>query len=187
MHQKGYLFAFFIGPHVGLLLQQFIFLRNLVSFRAKGVWRGVKDAFFLSSALGFYVLLIKLGIQFKFALLPTILAFPIVFSYRAMSDHYGLPRVKRKSERRQEVIEQSELMDADYTKNQATGWVVFTHPIVEWLWSHVNYHDVHHKYPYLSHIHLKATYAASNAKQEYRTVNGFGANLRDLWGKAYFS
>ncbi len=106
-----------------------------------------------------------------------------------MSDHYGLAKVKRKSEQYREILENDDIdneENAQASKQQASGWVVHTQPWLEWLWSHVNYHEVHHKFPYLSHVHLKQAFEATKSTYPYREVNGYTQSLLALHDKDYY-
>ena len=68
-----------------------------------------------------------------------------------------------------------------------TGWVVLTAPWLEWLWSHVNYHEVHHKYPYLSHNHLPRVFEATRAHHPYLVVHGYWRSLGLLKKRRYYA
>lgn len=189
MHGRGYLYAFFVGPHMGIFLQHRQYLCNLLRgfTEPRYLLLFLKDSLYLSIAFGFYAtLVVFFSVSPGYALLPTALAFTVVFSVRAMSDHFGLCAARRHGERFHEVVEQDELEAAGYERSQASGWVVLTNPFVEWLWSHVNYHDVHHRYPYLSHIHLKPIFEATREQQDYAIAPGYLNNLLRLRGKSYF-
>ena len=96
-----------------------------------------------------------------------LLTLPLIFGIRAISDHYGLPAAPTKEER----ASHSE-------QEEVSGWVIITSPILEWMWSGVNYHEVHHKFPYLSHIYLRSTFQATREILPYVVTNGY---LRNLW------
>jgi fatty acid desaturase len=73
-------------------------------------------------------------------------------------------------------------------RRQLSGWVVMTPQWLQWLWSHVNYHEVHHKYPYLSHQYLPQAFEASRGQYPYLVVDGYwkavGNAMRlDYYGK----
>lgn len=51
-------------------------------------------------------------------------------------------------------------------------------PILKWMWSGVNYHEVHHKFPYLSHSYLRLTFQVTRETLPYVVTNGY---LRNLW------
>ena len=193
MHGRSFLYAFFVGPHVGLLLQQIIYLRNLFTrlFDKRYFWRGIGDSFFLTMAALFYFVFVPwLGISLLYSMLPTLLMFSIVFSCRALADHFALPAVKTRATLRKEVLDDGE---TDWDKvvaerqQQVTGWVVLTNPVLEWLWSHVNYHEVHHKYPYLSHCHLKEVFELTKGTRPYFVVKGYWRHLLNVRNKKYYT
>jgi fatty acid desaturase len=141
--------------------------------------RAAKDFGFIAAAVVFYTAgLSALGISPLKTILPAMLVLPFTFSVRALSDHFGLPRVKTKSERYRETPENNQ---------QVTGWVIITTPWLEWLWSSVNYHEVHHKFPYLSHLYLKQAYAATRDTYPYRETRGYIRSLISLRNKDYYS
>jgi fatty acid desaturase len=57
---------------------------------------------------------------------------------------------------------------------------VLTPQRLQWLWSHVNFHEVHHKYPYLSHKYLPQAFEASRNQYPYLVVNGYWRSLLDV-------
>lgn len=169
MHQNSFLFAITVGPFVALYAQYLV----LAKIAARGDFgRVIKDIFFVGVALSFYLLLLPaLGISLLYTWGATMLALPIVFSVRALADHYGIPpvvRTAKKSEETEEEIESGAAM-----RQQVSGWVVMTPQWLQWLWSHVNYHEVHHKYPYLSHKYLPQAFAASRGQYPYLVVDGY--------------
>ncbi len=192
MHGRGFIFAYVIGPLVGIFLQHKLFITNMLTRFTDKQYRGrvLKDAIFLSIALAFYGLLVPaLGISLLYSVLPTFLVFPMVFSYRALSDHYGIPAVKTKATVKQEVLEENKANWRDELptkQTKVTGWVVLTHPLIEWVWSNVNYHEVHHKYPYLSYIHLKDVFEHTKNNQPYYVVNGYTQSLLKLYNQPYY-
>lgn len=189
MHSRGYIYAFFVGPHIGIFLQHKKFIENFFQGLRKPRYLRLffKDLFYLSCAFAYYFGLVHFAnVSPLYALLPTALMFTIVFSVRAMSDHFGLPPMQRRSEQFREVVDQNELETADYEHERASGWVVLTHPFIEWLWSNVNYHDVHHRYPNIPHANLKAVFEQTRDTQHYAIVPGYFANLKNLYGKKYF-
>lgn len=171
MHHHSFAYAATIGSLVGLKEQYRLFfanLRQLGDRRCAG--RALKDAAFLVSAGAVYFWLPPLlGVSLAVTVVPMILAFPLVFSFRALSDHYGIPAVRRE------------------TRDEASGWVVLTAPWLEWLWSHVNYHEVHHKYPYLSHRYLPQVFAATQSQQPYFVVRGYWRSLLDSRRRNYYA
>ena len=192
MHSRSFWFAFLAGPHVGIFLQHKLFMQNALRSIGEKRYRSrvAKDSVFLLIAGAYYALLLPaLGISLWYSALPTLLVFPFVFSIRAMSDHYGIPVVQRKSTMRQEVLDDDPgkwQSLRDQKRIQVSGWVVESPRWLEWLWSHVNYHEVHHKYPYLSHCHLKKVYQQTCEQQPYIVAKGYWHNLGRLLGKPYY-
>ena len=119
----------------------------------------------------------------------TLAMFPLVFGWRALSDHYAIPPIERAARSTQPVLDVDEEAwhrDRDQRQREITGWVVLTHPWLEWLWSHVNYHEVHHKYPWLSHRYLKPVFEATRATQPYLVVNGYWRSFWNLRHRSYY-
>jgi len=202
MHSKSFYYALIIGSFMGLYLQYKVMLDNLQrglhhsNKDRKYLWRALKDISFITvMALCYFKGLPALGISPLHSIVPAFLLFPVVFAWRAISDHYGLPKVKRKSDlypstKEMEVLENSEVINEDIARHsaqQTSGWVVHTSPWLEWLWSHVNYHEVHHKFPYLSHVHLPQAFLATQQSHRYREVNGYSRSLLALRDKNYYS
>jgi fatty acid desaturase len=191
MHHRPFWFAGTIGSLVGLKLQYAIFLRNLrrvADARFRG--RVMKDAAFVTVAAGFYFWLVpRLGMPLALTVLPMMLVFPVVFAWRALSDHYAIPAIERAAARRHEVLEVDDEAwhrDRERRAREVTGWVVLTHPWLEWLWSGVNYHEVHHKYPWLSHQYLKGVFEATRDRQPYLVVRGYWRSLFNLRRLRYY-
>jgi fatty acid desaturase len=185
MHQTSFLFALVLGPFIALFAQY----RVLADIALSGdIMRVLKDVFFVSVALAIYFLLLPaFGISLMYTWVPTLLALPLVFSVRALADHYGIPPVVRSTGKNEEIP--AEEMESGASMRQVvSGWVVLTPLWLEWLWSHVNYHEVHHKYPYLSHRYLPQAFAATRHRYPYLVVNGYwksllNASKLDYYGK----
>lgn len=178
MHQSSFLFALVLGPFVALYAQY----RVLFAMAMRGeIVAVLKDVFFIGTALAIYfVLLPALGVSLLLTFGPTWLALPLVFSIRALADHYGIPPV---------VAEATAGEDANGGANvrqQLSGWVVLTPLWLQWLWSHVNYHEVHHKYPYLSHQYLPQAFAASRGRYPYLVVDGYWRSLFNVMKLKYY-
>lgn len=170
MHNHPLWFSITVGSIIGLLIQYQILFFNLFTrfFQKRYFLPVLMDILFLGLAYSCYFILLPLnGIPIEHSLLPMLLTLPIVFSVRAISDHYGLPAIAAKEQR-----------SSTGKRNEVSGWVIITSPILEWLWSGVNYHEVHHKFPYLSHTYLKATFIATREQLPYVVANGY---LRNLW------
>ena len=188
MHHRPFWLAATVGSQVGLFLQYRIFVVNLFTRFAdpRYTWRVLADLGFLAAGAVFYVALpLALGVSLAWTVLPTLLAFPVVFAWRAMSDHYGVPAVARKSQRREDVIDVGGAADPR-ERIRVTGWVVQTHPLLQWLWSSVNYHEVHHKYPWLAHCHLQDVFEHTKHAVPYLVAQGYTRNLLDGRRRAYY-
>ena len=107
-----------------------------------------------------------------------------------MSDHYGIPPLVREIKKRKDILDADEETwhaDSERRQREVSGWVVLTAPWLEWLWSHVNYHEVHHKYPYLSHRYLPQVFAATRAQHPYLVVRGYWRSLLNLRQRRYYA
>lgn len=186
MHHRPFWQAAVIGSTIGLVIQYRILTLNLFSLDRRRAARAIKDLGFLAVAACYFVLLpLSFGIDLRVTVLPTVLLFPLVFTYRALSDHYGVPPVARKSQRREDVTDGSDWYNPE-DRARVTGWVVLTHPLLQWLWSSVNYHEVHHKYPYLSHVHLQDVFRHTRAQVPYLVVPGYTASLLNMLRRPYY-
>jgi len=183
--------AFFVGPFVGVAIQYKLMLGNLWKGELKFLARALKDfGFVATSTIGYTVGLSALGVSPLNIILPVLLVFPFTFSFRNMSDHFGLPRAKTKSERRRDIVENGggkNESSARHSNQQASGRVIITAPWLEWLWNSVNYHEVHHRFPYLSHAYLKHAYAATRDTHPYQEAQGYIRLLMELRNRNYYS
>jgi len=184
MHQGSFLYALVLGPFIALFAQYQV----LAGIAARGDFKRVlKDIFFIGVAVWIYsVLLPALGVSLMLTWVPTLIALPFVFSVRALADHYGIPPVVPVPKMNEASAE--ELESGALARQQVSGWVVLTPQWLQWLWSHVNYHEVHHKYPYLSHKYLPQAFEASRGEYPYLVVDGYwkavaNAMKRDYYGK----
>jgi fatty acid desaturase len=175
MHQGSFLFALVLGPFIALYAQY----RVLADIALRGdVGRVLKDVFFIGVAVAIYFLLLPaLGVSLMLTWVPTLIALPLVFSVRALADHYGIPPVEPAS---------GAIEGADEARRQVSGWVVLTPQWLQWLWSHVNYHEVHHKYPYLSHQYLPQAFEASRGQYPYLVVDGYWKALANAMKLDYY-
>ncbi len=192
MHNHSFLSAFTIGSRVGLNVQYRIFFANILRMADRRyTGRVIKDALFVSIAgVVYFGLVPASGISVWVTVVPMILVFPLVFAWRALSDHYAIPAIERATKQKGEILEADEETwhrDREKRKREVTGWVVLTHPWLEWLWSHVNYHEVHHKYPWLSHRYLPQVYAATRDSQPYLVVKGYWWSLFNLHHRQYYA
>jgi len=172
MHRHSFLFAVVAGSTIGLYLQYRLFFANVWNLRdPKRASRAAQDAAFMTAAVALYYLVLPaLGISLLATMLPLVLAFPPVFAFRALSDHWGLPPAARDSNEPEQI----------------NAWVVLTSPWLAWLWSNINYHQVHHRYPYLSYIYLPQVFAATRDRQPYVVVHGYWRSLFNLRKRSYY-
>ncbi len=171
MHKHHLLFAITIGSVIALILQYLILVNMLFGrMQRKNIVNALKDIGYLSVIGIIYLFLLpRSGLSIYHTLVPMLITLPLIFGARSISDHYGLPEVmpsKRGDDGQRDV------------QQEVSGWVILTPAIFEWLWSSVNYHEVHHKFPYLSHRYLKQTFAVTRDKLPYVVADGY---LRNLW------
>lgn len=190
MHHRSFWSACTVGSLVGLQMHYDTFFRNLGRIAdPRYTGRILKDIVFVSIAGVFYfVLMPRLGISLAATVVPMILVFPLVFAWRAISDHYGIPAIERERFNGPVLEVDAEAWHRDRAKRQGevAGWVVRTSPLLEWIWSHVNYHEVHHKFPWLSHHHLPAAFEATRAVHPYMVVDGYWKSFLTLRKKKYY-
>ena len=107
MHNHSFLYAATVGSFIGIREQYRIFFRNLRhAADPKFTGRAVRDIFFVALAAGFYFVLVPaLGIPLTVSVLPMLLVFPLVFSFRALSDHYGIPSTDRRAAAREDIVD----------------------------------------------------------------------------------
>ncbi len=192
MHDRPFWGAAVIGSLMGFYIHYRIILQQLMRFTdTRLLARALKDLCFLAVAGSVYFWLVPhLGLSLAYTVLPMLLVFPLVFAWRALADHYGIPPVERGAKKRVAVLEAD---SADWPRErerlrlEVGSWVVLTHPWLEWLWSGVNYHEVHHKYPYLSHRYLKDIFEATRSQDPYLVVHGYWRSLANLYGKQYYA
>jgi len=193
MHQRPILLAASLGSVIALLEQYRYLINNLWPAAGRPrIGRVVKDVLSLAVAGGvyFWVVPVLLGLPLAYTVLPALAVFPLVFGWRALSDHYAIPPVERAARMTEPVLdidEEAWHRDRERRQREITGWVVLTHPWLEWLWSHVNYHEVHHKYPWLSHHYLPQVFAATRESQPYLVVKGYWRSLLNLRHRQYYA
>ncbi|HKQ30872.1 MAG TPA: fatty acid desaturase [Burkholderiales bacterium] len=190
-HNHSFLYAATVGSVIALQEQYRILFSNLLRIHDRRYTaRVLKDLGFVAFGVAVYgALLPALGISLAVTLLPVLLVFPPLFAFRALSDHYGIPPIVRETKKREDVLDADEETwhaDRERRQREISGWVVLTAPWLEWLWSHVNYHEVHHKYPYLSHRYLPEVFAATRDRHPYLVVNGYCRSLFNLRRRAYY-
>lgn len=191
MHHHSFLFAATVGSIIGLAEQYRILFSNLLRVNDRRyAARALKDLLLMAFAGGVYFVVVPaVGISLMVTVVPVLTIFPVVFAFRALSDHYGLPPVVREIKTREDVLdtdEESWHADRERRQREVSGWVVLTAPWLEWLWSHVNYHEVHHKYPYLAHHYLPQVFAATKERHPYRVVQGYWRSLLNLRKLKYY-
>jgi len=193
MHQRPFLLAISLGSVIALVEQYRYLINNLWPATGRPRFdRVAKDALSLAVAgcAYFWAVPVLLGLPLAYTVLPALAVFPLVFGWRALSDHYGIPPVKRVSRTTEPVLDvDDEAWHRDRLRRQReiSGWVVMTQPWLEWLWSHVNYHEVHHKYPWLSHRYLPQVFAATRDSQPYLVVKGYWRSLVNLRHRQYYA
>ena len=192
MHDRPFWLAMTLGSLMGFHIHYRIILHQLLHITEKKLAaRVLKDlSFLLIAGATYFVLVPALGLSLLYTVLPMLLLFPLVFGWRALTDHYGIPPVLRESKRRVQVLEPNDeklAQDQNLWKIEVGGWVVLTQPWLEWLWSGVNYHEVHHKYPYLSHRYLKDVFAATREVNPYLVINGYWRALYNAHNKKYYT
>lgn len=192
MHDRSFLGAMTIGSLVGIYIHYRIIAYNLLHItNRKLAARAIKDLLFVAFAgIVYFMLVPALGFSLAYTVVPMLLAFPLVFAWRALADHYGIPPVVRESKKREQVLEADAgnwLRDQERLRLEVSGWVVLTHPLLEWLWSGVNYHEVHHKYPYLSHRYLKQIFEVTRTTNPYLVVNGYWRSLFNVSHRNYYA
>jgi fatty acid desaturase len=181
MHQTSFLFAVTLGPFIALFAQYQVLVKIAM---CGDLQRVLRDICYLGLALCFYLLLLPaLGISLALTWGTTMLALPLVFSVRALADHYGIPPVVRPAEKNGKS---EEMRSGAWMRQQVSGWVVLTPQWLQWLWSHVNYHEVHHKYPYLSHKYLPQAFEASRHQYPYLVVDGYWRSLLNVRKLDYY-
>ena len=188
MHDGSFLKAFFVGSTQGLYVQYRTWLKQLTgqSGRKGQARKALLDLIWvLVAGVLYFGLPPVFGVSPLVSSLPMILSFPLVFSFRALSDHYGVPAVQSLEKTRREILDPDDPWRP--SERRVTGWVVRTHPFMEWVWSNVNYHEVHHKFPYLPHSQLRAAFEATREELPYLVVNGYIHSLLRLRTQRYYS
>lgn len=191
MHNRSLWQAMTLGSVVALLLQVKVMFKNILRIcDLRYASRAIKDIMLMSGMVYFYFFALpSLGISAWYTAVPILALFPPVFGVRAMSDHYGLPANIRRSAMAEETMDADEdaaLALREQRQREVSGWVVITSPWLAWLWSNVNYHEVHHKYPWLSFRYLPQAFAATQSKHAYLVVKGYWRSLFMLRNRKYY-
>ena len=184
--------AMTIGSVIGTVDQYRIVATNLLQWGKRSTAGGaLMDVLFLGlTGTTYFVLLPALDISLTLTVLPVLVLTPLIFAFRAISDHYGIPAIVRKAGQQSHtpsVTETIERAERPGRQPEVTGWVVLAPLWLEWLWSHVNYHEVHHRYPYLSHCHLPLVFRATRHEYPYLVVLGYWRSLLNLRKCSYFA
>jgi len=191
-HDHSFWFAATAGSVIALQKQYHILVGNLLRLHdPRYAGRALKDLAFVAFGIGVYALLLPaLGISLLTTVVPVLLVFPPLFAFRSLSDHYGIPPVVHETKKREDLLDADEdtwHADRERRQREVSGWVVLTTPWLEWLWSHVNYHEVHHKYPYLSHHYLPQVFTATREHHAYLVVEGYWRSLMNLRRRDYYA
>jgi fatty acid desaturase len=168
--------ALTVGPLIGLRIHYKTVLDYLFSDSSKRKSEGWKDICFLAAAGTFYFYLVPLAhLSLAYTVFPLLAFMPFVFMVRNVSEHHSIPSQALKSNNSTENL-------------TVDSWMILTNPLMDWLWSNINYHQVHHRYPYLSYRYLPEVFAATKNEQPYVVINGYWrAVLQALTHKYYGS
>jgi len=192
MHERPFWLAATVGSFIGIREQYKLYFASWRHVtHGKYTRRVLADTFFVALAAAFYFALVPaLGIPVTVSVLPMLLVFPLVFSFRALSDHYGIPATVALEGQRQDILDSDAstwTTHAERRAREVSGWVVQTSPWLEWLWSHANYHEVHHKYPHLSHRYLPRVFELTRARVPYYLAGGYWRSILRICGLTYDS
>jgi len=187
--------SFWYAAGIGMLIafreQYRLMFQNLIKV---GNWkyfsRGLKDVAFLSFAIWIYFWVVpSYGLSVWYTVVPLIVVAIPILSLRAMSDHHGIPNVARAQRQREEVYEADKKhwdKEVKMRDKELSSWIVLTYPWMDWLWSHINYHEVHHRYPYVSHVYLRDIFQATRGKEPYLVTHGFIRSFMNQMGRSYY-
>ncbi|MGM3309224.1 fatty acid desaturase family protein [Anabaena sp. WFMT] len=194
LHNHPFWYAFMMGGLIALYDHYTIVASHLLavfSHKWSKAYRGLKDIFFVGLVTAFYFYLLPLvGISLSYTVIPTFLLAPIVYSFRSLCDHYAFvaalsPVAQKSIDLEADTEDEYKNLEADQL--QVDSWVVLTNPLMNWLWSHINYQQVHHRYPYLSHQYLPDIFEATKHTQPYAVVKGYFRCLLNLRNMQYYS
>lgn len=194
LHNHSFWYAFIMGGLIGLYQHYKIVTTHLLAL-CSGQWnkgyQGLKDIGLIVLAVTFYFSLLPiLGISLWYTVIPTLLLQPLAYSFRALCDHYAFAPTLSPVDRKN-VNQEAELED-DYhnlqgKQRQVYSWVIITNPLLSWLWSNVNYHQIHHQYPYLSHRYLPQIFEAQQYQKTNAVVEGYFCCLMRVRKMQYYS
>lgn len=109
-----------------------------------------------------------------YTVVPFLLMSGFVYSLRGTLDHHGLPATELRNGKRN-------------LAHEKLAYIVHTNPLVEFVWSNVNYHAVHHMYPTVPARALRAAYEQTNQEIKYTETNGYFLSMCRLLPKPYYS
>ncbi len=188
LHGHGFWIAFLFGGPIAIWQHYkivFAFLTDRGPKRRTRVFEGLKDLGFVGAAVAFYfVLLPALGVNVFVTVLPMFAIGPLIYSFRAVCDHYGVPEL---AESIAYVKRQRPQLDRLGRFRVVDSWVILTNPFLNWLWSHLNYQQVHHRYPFLSHVYLPEIYETTKDYQPYLVARGYLDCLRTIRSRPYYT
>jgi fatty acid desaturase len=174
--------AFAIWEHYKIV---FAFLTDRGPRRRTRVAEGLKDLGFVAAALAFYfALLPALGVNVMLTVVPMFSIGGLIYSFRAICDHFGVPSL---SESNEYLREKCPALVRDSRFRVVDSWVILTNPFLNWLWSHLNYQQVHHRYPFLSHVYLPEIYEATKEYQPYLVAHGYLDCMRTIRNRGYYT
>ncbi|MBE9516425.1 MAG: fatty acid desaturase [Proteobacteria bacterium] len=193
IHNHSLPVALLAGGFIALGLHLRVLFYNLFTrlFTRRYFGRVTKDLVLMATAgVTYFIIVPEAGLAVVHTFVPMMLTLPLVFGFRSISDHYGLPALSREIKTEGKPT-QTEL-DAWHEQNapiqaEVTGWVILTNSFTEWLWSNVNYHEVHHKFPYLSYRYLKDTFAKTKDELPYIVAKGYAHNLWMHRNRKYYA
>lgn len=191
MHNRPFWQAVFLGPIIAFWEQYRLMVINLASI---GDWkyfsRGLKDLALMAFSIWVYFWVLPFfGVSVWYSVVPMLIALIPIFTLRAISDHHGIPNVARARRQRKEVYEADKKhwdKEVKMRDKELSSWIILTYPWMDWLWSHINYHEVHHRYPYVAHVYLKEIFWATRGKEPYLVVHGFLRSLINQAGRHYY-
>lgn len=188
LHSHNFWIAFlFAGPiaiweHYKIV---FSFLTDRGPKRRTRVAEGLKDVGFVATAAAFYfVLLPALGVNVFLTIVPMFAIGPLIYSFRAICDHFAVPDLAKSTEY---LKEKCPNLDRSSRFRVVDSWVILTNPFLNWLWSHLNYQQVHHRYPFLSHVYLPEIYEVTKEYQPYLVARGYLDCIRTIRSRPYYT
>lgn len=147
-----------------------VFIKNILLSFSKNNTRikVLLDFVFLMLGLWIYMVFIpSLGISIWYTFVPTVAAMLIIVAIRNLPSHYGIPA-------------------SNSPNDNPTSWIIKTNPIVEWIWSNANYHEIHHQYPYLSYKDLDKIFKLTRDTFPYAVTKGYLNSFIKLSSKQYY-